>query len=197
MQVGLSQVTVLDGDPAHHPLKGGGARVPQFSAHIYCCQMAAWIKMPLALGMEVDLSLGDIVLDGDPAAPPPKGAQTPNFRPMSVVPKRLDGLRCHLVCRKASAQATVFDAFGPSSPSEKKAQPPPNSQPMSIVAKLMDGRRRHLVRKYISVQATLCYDGDPAPPQKEHSSPPLFGPCLLWPWSPISATAELLFLYLF
>jgi len=28
--------------------------------------------------------------------------------------------------------------------------------------------------------------------QKGHSSPPLFGACLLWPRSPISATAELL-----
>jgi len=27
---------------------------------------------------------------------------------------------------------------------------------------------------------------------KRHSSPPLFGACLLWPRSPISATAELL-----
>jgi len=31
-------------------------------------------------------------------------------------------------------------------------------------------------------------------PRKGHSSPPLFGPCLLWPLSPISATAELLFI---
>ena len=45
----------------------------------------------------------------------------------------------------------------------------------------------------------IVLDGDPAPPlRKGHSSPPLFGPCLLWPnvakRSPISATAELLFL---
>jgi len=32
------------------------------------------------------------------------------------------------------------------------------------------------------------------PPRKRHSSLPLFGSCLLWPRSPISATAELLFL---
>jgi len=32
-----------------------------------------------------------------PSSPSPKGAQPPNFRPMSVVAKRLDGLRCHLV----------------------------------------------------------------------------------------------------
>ena len=36
--------------------------------------MAGWIKMPL--GMEVGLSPGDFVLDGD-TAPPPKGAQPP------------------------------------------------------------------------------------------------------------------------
>jgi len=37
----------------------------------------------------------DIVLDGDPAPPSPKGAQPhpPNFWPMSVVAKWLDGLR--------------------------------------------------------------------------------------------------------
>jgi len=38
----------------------------------------------------------------------------------------------------------------------------------------------------------IVLDGEPAPPRKGHSSLPLFGPCLLWPWSAISATAELL-----
>jgi len=42
--------------------------------HVRCGQTAGWIKMPL--GMEVDLSPGHIVLDGDPA-PPRKGAQEP------------------------------------------------------------------------------------------------------------------------
>jgi len=32
----------------------------------------------------------------------------------------------------------------------------------------------------------IVLDGDPAPARKGHSSPPLFGPCLLWPRSPIS-----------
>ena len=44
---------------------------PQFSAHICCGQMAAWIKM--SLGMELGLDPGDFVLDGDPVAPPQKG----------------------------------------------------------------------------------------------------------------------------
>jgi len=44
----------------------------------------------------------------------------------------------------------------------------------------------------------IVLNGDPAPPsRKRYSSPsPIFGPCLLWPRSPISATAELLFLVL-
>jgi len=59
----------------------------------------------MKLGREVGLGSGHIVLDGDPA-PPQKGAQTPNFRSMSVVAKQLDELRCHLVWRYSSAQAT-------------------------------------------------------------------------------------------
>jgi len=42
------------------PLPQKGARSPQFSAHDYCGQTAAWIKMPL--GTEVGLGSDDIVL---------------------------------------------------------------------------------------------------------------------------------------
>ena len=46
----------------------------------------------MALGMEVGLSPGDFVLDGDPAARPQKGGRgpLPNFRPISIVAERLD-----------------------------------------------------------------------------------------------------------
>ena len=81
MQVGLDHGhIVLDWDPAPPPPKGHS---PQFSAHIYCGQMAAWINM--SLGMELGLDLGDFVLDGNPVAP------SQNFRPMFIVTKRLDG----------------------------------------------------------------------------------------------------------
>jgi len=76
MEVGLSPGDfVLDADPAPLPNKG---RSPQFLAHVFCGQTAAWIKMPL--GTEVDLGLRDIVLDGEPAPPPLKGhSPTPIF----------------------------------------------------------------------------------------------------------------------
>ena len=63
---------------------------------VYCGQTVGWIKMKL--GAEVDLCPGHIVLDRDPA-PPQRGTAAPNFRSMSVVAKRLGGLRCHLVRR--------------------------------------------------------------------------------------------------
>jgi len=78
---------------------------PQFSVHICCGQMAAWITMPL--GMELGLGPGDLVLNGDPAPPPQKTVELPNFRPMFIVAKQLDGSRWHLARRWSSAQATL------------------------------------------------------------------------------------------
>jgi len=63
---------------------------------VYCGQTVGWMKMNLST--EVDLGPGHIVLDGD-LDPPPQRGTTPNFRPMSVVAKRLVGSRCHLVWR--------------------------------------------------------------------------------------------------
>jgi len=86
---------VLDGDPAPPPLKGHS---PQFSVNVRCGQTPGWTKMPL--GMEVGLGPGDFVFDGHPAPPREKGTiPPPNFWPMSIVVRQLDGLRCHLVQR--------------------------------------------------------------------------------------------------
>jgi len=96
MKVGLIPGhCVLDGDPA--PSHKGVGAPPKFSAHFYCSQTAECIKMPL--GMEVGLSPGDFVLDGDPAPLFKQGAEPLNFRPMSVVAKRLDGSRWDLAWR--------------------------------------------------------------------------------------------------
>jgi len=58
------------------PLPKKAADPPsQFMAHVYCGQTARWIKM--ALGTEVGLGPGHIVLNGDPAPLPQKGAKPP------------------------------------------------------------------------------------------------------------------------
>ena len=77
---------VLDGDRAHPSPKGHSPL--QFSAHICCDQMAAWIKM--SLGMELGLGPGDFVLHGDPAPQEKRAQAPPNFRPMSIMAEWLD-----------------------------------------------------------------------------------------------------------
>ena len=64
-----------------HP-KGGGAPSPIFGPFLLW-QTAACIKMPL--GMDVRLSPGDFVLDGDPV-PFPKGHSPPIFGPYLLRP---------------------------------------------------------------------------------------------------------------
>jgi len=161
-----------------------------------------------------------------------KGGTAPNFRPMSVVAKLLDGSRYRLVrrwpwprwgcvrwglsCPLKGAQPPVF---GPCllwlngwmhqdttwyggrprprwhckmEPSSWKGAQSPNFRPcllwpdgwMDQDTTWYKGRpwpRPHRVRR------------GPSPPWRGHSNPPVFGPSLLWPRSPISTTAELLF----
>jgi len=78
--------------------KKGAQPLPQFSAHVHCGQTAEWIKT--ALGTEVGLGPGHIVLDGDPVALSKKGmSPLPNFQPIFIVAKWLDASRCHLAWR--------------------------------------------------------------------------------------------------
>jgi len=74
---------------------------------VYCGQTVGWIKMKL--GKQVGLGPGQIVLDGDPAPLPKKGAQPPIS--VHVYCGQTAGCikisRCHLVRRQSSAQATL------------------------------------------------------------------------------------------
>ena len=158
-------------DPAAPPPKGHN---PQFSAHICCGPMARWIKVPL--GMEVDLDPSDIVLDGDPAPPSPKSGQSPLtiFRPMSIVAKLLDGSRWHLAWRWALVQAT--------------GQSPPQ-----FLAHVYCDQTARWIKTPLGTEVGLgpghfVLDGFPAIGERGT------GPYLSWPRSPISTTAELLFI---
>jgi len=145
----------------------------------------------MPLGNDIDLSPGDIVLDGDQA--PPKGHSPPTFQPMSIVAKQLNGSRCHLVQRYALAQATLCQ-MGTQLPlqnSPRRAQPCPNFRPMSVVA-----------QSWMDQDATW-YGARPRP--RQHcvrwgpSSPPptkkghIF---IVAKGSPVSATAERLFVFI-
>ena len=62
------------GTPLPFPKKG--AEPPPILAHVYCGQTDGWIKM--ALGREVGLGPGHIVLDEDPAPLPKEGGGAPS-----------------------------------------------------------------------------------------------------------------------
>jgi len=92
MEVGLGQGNfVFDGDPAS-PRKRHNHPHP-ILAHVYCGQMAGWMKTPLST--EVDLGPGHSVLHG--AQLSAKGAQQPPyFGPMSVVATFAHLTQCRL-----------------------------------------------------------------------------------------------------
>jgi len=91
-----------------------------------------------AISMEVGLGPGHIVLDGDPAYPPPKGGTSlPNFRPIFVLSKRLDGSRCATWYDGRPRPGQHCVRCGPSSTPRGTAPPlpPKKFRPISVVAK--------------------------------------------------------------
>jgi len=76
---------VLDGDPAVPPPPKG--HNPIFGPYLL------WPSGWMPLGMEIGLGSGEFVCYMGTQLPLPKikGAEAPNFRPMSVVAKQLDG----------------------------------------------------------------------------------------------------------
>ena len=70
----------------------------KFLAHVYFGQTAGWIKM--VLGMEIGLSPGDFVLNGDPAC-------RLNFRPMFIIVIVISSEHCTGVRRYWFVQVQV------------------------------------------------------------------------------------------
>ena len=88
MELGLGPGDfVLDGNHSPRP-PPKGHRSPIFGPYLLrpngCMdQDVTWYG--------ASLDPGDVVLDGDPIAPPQKVGRPPNFRPMFIVTKRPDG----------------------------------------------------------------------------------------------------------
>jgi len=144
----------------------------------------------MPLDMEVGLGPGDFVFHRDPARPRKKAQPHPNFGPCLLWPngwidedvtwyggKPLPRRRCVRLGRSSplkGAQPPVFGIYCGQTAGWMKT-------PLGTEVELGPGH--------------IALDGDSTAPRKGHSSPPpLFGPCLLWPRSPISATPELLFI---
>jgi len=112
---------VLDGDPAPLP-KRGTASPPIFGLYLlrpngFMDQDATWYGgWPRPRRLRVRWG---------PHSLPKKGVEPPrpNFRPMFIVARQLDGSRWYLAWRQASAQATLC-SIGTQLLPEKRAHPP-------------------------------------------------------------------------
>ena len=159
------------------PKRGRGG-APQFSALICCGQMAGWIKMPL--GRKVGLSRSNIVLDGDPAPLPQKGTEPPNFRPMSIVARRLHGIDA--TWRGGRSRPRPHCArCGPSSPPQNRGRAHPQ-----FSAHFYCGQTAVCIRIPLGTAVCLSLgdivlDGNTASPPVKVHSPPHFGQRPLWP----------------
>jgi len=159
---------VLDGSPAPPPSKGHS---PRFSAHICYGQMAGWIKMPLR--MEVGLRPGDSVRWG-PSSPSPKRGQTTNFRPMSIVAKRLgdqDGI-WHGGGPRSRPHCARLGSSSPPLPTKKGQSP-------LISAHVYYSQTAEWIKMSLGTEVRLgpgdiVLDGDPAPPSDRGTAALLF-----------------------
>ena len=97
----------------------------------------------MKLGVLVGLGPSHTMLDGDPV--PRKRGTAPNFRPMSVVAKRLDGLRYHNWYGGRPLPRIHCVKGGPSSAAPERGTAAPTFRPMSIVAKGLDASAYDLV----------------------------------------------------
>ena len=122
---------MLDGDPAHPPLKGHS--LPEFSVNIRCGQTAGWTKMPL--GTEGNVGSGDVVLDAVVVAPPsPYKGHSPQFSVHVYCGQTAGWMKTpHGTEVELGPGHIVLEGEGPSFPA-KGAQQPPSFRPMSIVA---------------------------------------------------------------
>ena len=87
----------------------------------------------MALGMEVGLGLGHIVLDGDPAPLPNNGAQHPQFSAHHFCGQTAGCIKMRLGMEVGLIPGH-FVLYGDPAPSQK-GRIPPNFQSTSILAK--------------------------------------------------------------
>jgi len=89
--------------------------------------------------MEVGLTPGDFVLDGDPALYPKRGGAPPNFRSTSIVTKTAAWIKMPLGMEVGLVLRNIVFDVDPATPRKKGTPNPTQFWPMSTVAKWLDG----------------------------------------------------------
>jgi len=104
-----------------------------------------------------------------PRSPLRKGAEPSNFWPVSIVAKRLDGSRCHLVGRYRPQPKRHCFSWGPSSPSQNGSRAP-------ILGRVYCGQTAGWIKMPLGREVGLSpsdivLDRDPAPPPPKGAEP--------------------------
>jgi len=149
----------------------------QFSAHVYCGQMAGWIKM--TLGMEVGLGPVHIVLDGNSAHLPKKGAEPPIFGSSLLWPNGWMHQNATWYGGRPQPRRLCVRC-GPSTLSQK------GWSPTQFSAHVYCGQMAAWIKMPLGTEVGLglcdiVFYVNPATRIKKSTPPhPIFGPCLLW-----------------
>ena len=96
----------------------------------------------MSLGMEVSLSQGDFVLDGDAASPSPKGGGDPQFSVHIYCGQTAGWIKMPLGMEVGLGPGDIVFDGDPAPPPLKAI--PPHFRSMSAAAKRLDGLRDHL-----------------------------------------------------
>jgi len=115
------------------PLPQKGRSPTQFSAHVYCGQTAAWIKIPL--GTEVGLGLRDSVRCADPGTPRKKWHIHPTPFLAHVSCGQMDGwMKTPLGTEVDLGPSHIVGLLDGVPAPAKGAQQPPSFRPVFTVA---------------------------------------------------------------
>ena len=115
---------------------------------------------------------GHIVLDGDPAFPPPKG-HSPQFSAHICYGEMAGWIKMSLRMEVGLRARRLCVRWGPSPPPPQKGDSPHNFRPTSIVAERLDRSRWYLIGMEVGLgPGHIVLDRDPAPlPQKGDRAP--------------------------
>jgi len=146
----------------------------------------------MALGMEVVLSPGNFVLDGDPASPSLKGYSPPNFS-ANVRYGQTTGWTKMALGMEIGLGPGDFVFDGDTATPSTEGTPTTTQFLAHVYCAQTAGWMKTPLGTEVDLSTDhIVLDGVPALRETGTAAPPhLFVPCLLWPRSPISATAEL------
>ena len=136
---------------------------------VHCGQTVRRIKVKL--GMQVGLGAGHIALDGDPAPPPPKGAQPPIFVARIRCGQMAAGIKMPLGMEVGLGPVDFVLDGDPAPLLKKGAEPLPQFSAHFYCGQTVGYIKMPLGIEVGLIPGDFVFDGDPTPPLKGGGAP--------------------------